>query len=131
MLRLTLGLLHLVADACRMLYSHVQFLSRNLSDLIVASSQYDLLLFSETMLSDWHHISKLLVPGFGYPVMLFRDRMSWARMMVAYFRDGYGHFANPNLSAVVANAVIWCVCCAGQNFYVFCLYYNPDLDDWI
>ena len=45
-------------------------LSRNPSDLAVASSQYDILLCSETLVSDLHHVSELLVPGFGRPVLL-------------------------------------------------------------
>ena len=46
-------------------------------------------------------MSELLVPGFGCPVLLCRDGMPRARGMAAYVRDGYGHFANPNLSVAV------------------------------
>ena len=42
----------------------------NLSDLTVASSQYDILLCSETLVSDLRHVSELLVPGSGRPVLL-------------------------------------------------------------
>ena len=59
-----------VPEACRMLCSNVRGLSKNLSDLSVASSQYDLLLCSETLVSDRRHISELLVPGFDRPVLL-------------------------------------------------------------
>ena len=72
-----------VLGACRILCSNVRGLYRNLSDLTVASTQYDLLLCSETLVSDRHHISELLVPGFGRPVLLCRD---W---MPAYVRDRY------------------------------------------
>ena len=41
----------------------------NHSDLTVASSQYDILLCSETLVSDMHHVSEILVPGFGRPVL--------------------------------------------------------------
>ena len=37
---------------CRILWSNVRGLARNLSDLTVASSQYDILLCSETLVSD-------------------------------------------------------------------------------
>ena len=40
-------------------------LAGNLSDLTVASSQYDILLYSETLVSDMRHGSDLLVPGFA------------------------------------------------------------------
>ena len=70
-------------------------LSKNLSDVTVASSQFDLLLCSETLVSDRRHISQLLVPGFRRPVLLCQDGMSRARGMVAYVRDGYGAFRQP------------------------------------
>ena len=50
-------------------------LSGNLSDLAVASSQCDILLCSETLVSDLRHVSELLVPGFGRPVVLCRDTL--------------------------------------------------------
>ena len=59
-----------VPEACRILCSNVQGLSKNLSNVTVALSQYDLLLCSETLVSDRHHMSELLVPGFGRPVLL-------------------------------------------------------------
>ena len=52
-----------VAASCRILCSNVPGLSGNLSDLAVASSQYDILLYSETLVSDLLHVSELLVPG--------------------------------------------------------------------
>ena len=59
-------------------------LSKNLSDVAVASSQYDLLLCSETLVSDRRHISELLVSGFGHPALLCGDGMPRARGMAAY-----------------------------------------------
>ena len=76
----------LVCGVCRILCSNVQGLSRNLNDLTVASSQYDLLLCSETLVSDRRHLSELLVPGFGRPVLLFWDGMPRARGKAAYVR---------------------------------------------
>ena len=58
-------------------------------------SVYDLLLCSETLVSDKRHISELLVPGFGRSVLLRRDGMPWARGMAAYVRDGYGAYRQP------------------------------------
>ena len=62
-----------VPGACRILCSNVQGLSKSLSDVAVASSQYDLLLCCETLVSDRRHISEFLVPGFGRPLLLCRD----------------------------------------------------------
>ena len=81
-----------VPAVCRILCSNVRGLAGNLSDLTVASSQYDILLCSETLVSDLRHVSELLVPSFGRPVLLCRDKMPRARCMAAYVRDGYGAF---------------------------------------
>ena len=74
--------------ACRILCSSVRGLAGNLSDLTVTSSQYDILLCSETLVSDMRHVSDVLVPGFGRTV-LCRGKMPRARGMAAYVRDGF------------------------------------------
>ena len=92
-----------VPDVCRILCSNMHGLAGNLSDLTVASSQYDILFRSETLVSDMRHVSELLVPSFGRPVLLCRGKMPRAGGMAVFVRDGYTeHFANPNLSVVVA-----------------------------
>ena len=90
-----------VPGACRILCSNVWGFSKNLSDVTVASAQYDLLFCSETLVSDRRHKSEFLVPGFGHPVLLCRDGVPWARGMAVYVRDGYGDFVNLNLSVAV------------------------------
>ena len=116
---------------CRILCSNVRGLAGNLSDLTLASSQYDLLLCSETLVSDMRHMSKILVPGFGRPVFLCRCTMPRARGMAAYVRDGYRAFRQPKFE---------CGCCEILFFYgvrckaeplCVCLCRNPDLDDRI
>ena len=90
------GIRHLaVSDVCRILCSNVRGLAGNLTDLTVASSRYDILLCSETLVSDMHHVSELLVSDFGRPVLLYRGRMPRARGMAAYVRDWYGSFRQP------------------------------------
>ena len=59
-----------VPNICRLLCSNVRGLAGNLSDLTVASSQYDILLCSETLGSDMRHVSEFLVPEFGRTVLL-------------------------------------------------------------
>ena len=98
-----------VAASCRILCSNVRGLSGNLSDLAVAPSQYDMLLCSETLVSDLRHVPELLVPGFGRPVLLCRDgvpRQAGASCLVPVgWRHMYEidmeHFVNQNLSVVV------------------------------
>ena len=74
-----------VAAVCRILCTNVQGLAANLCELTVALSQYDILLCSETLVSDMRHVS---VTGFGRPVLSCRGKMPWARGMAAYVRDG-------------------------------------------
>ena len=62
-----------VPAVCRILCSNIRGLSRNLNDLTVSSSQFDILLCSETLVSDMHNMSELLVPGFGRPVVMCLD----------------------------------------------------------
>ena len=92
----------LVPVVCRILCSNVWSLAGNLSDLTMASSQYDILLCSETLVSDMPHVLEVLVPGFGCPVLLCRGKMPRARGMAAYVRDGYGAFRQPKFE---------CGCC--------------------
>ena len=85
------GILYLSAEYS----SNVWGLAGNLSDLTVASSQYDILLYSETLVSDMNHVSEVLVPGFGCPVLLCCGKMPQACGMAAYVRDSYGAFRQP------------------------------------
>ena len=75
-------------------------------------------------------MSELLVPGFGHPVLLCWDGVPRAHVMPAYVRDGYGSFRQPKFECGCCEMLVFRVCCARQN-YVFSLYRNPDLDDWI
>ena len=57
--------------------------------MTVALSQHDILLCSETLVSDKCHVSELLVPKYGGRLDI-RGRMPLASGMAAYVRDGYG-----------------------------------------
>ena len=96
-----------------------------------APFQYDLLLCSEALVSDRRHIAELLVPGFFCPVLLCHDGMPRARGMAAYVRNGYGAFRQPKFECGCSEMLVFRVCGARQNFHVFSLYRNPDLDDRI
>ena len=93
---------HPVPAVCRRLCSNVLGLAGNLSDLTVASSQNDILFCSETFVSYMRYMSEVLVPGFCRPVLLCRGKMPRARGIVHTFEMVTEHFANPNLSVVVA-----------------------------
>ena len=120
-----------VAASCRILCSNVLGLSGDHSGLAVASSQYDILLCSETLVSDLRHVSELLVPGFGRPVLFCRGKLSRARGMAAYVRDGYGAFRQPKFECGYCEMLVVMVCGLRQNFYVYSLNRNLDQDDRI
>ena len=75
---------HPVPTVCRLLCNNLWGLAGNLSNLTVALSRYDILLCSETLVSEMRHVSELLVPGFGRPVLLCRGMIPRARGMAAY-----------------------------------------------
>ena len=85
----------------------------------MASSQYDILFCSETLVSDTRHVSALLVPGLGRPVLLFRGKMPRARGMAAYVRDGYGAFRQPKFQCGCCEMLVFRICGARQNLYVY------------
>ena len=93
-----------VPDVCRIFCSNVRGLAGNLSDLTMASTQYDILFCSETFVSDMHHVSvsELPVLGFSRAVLLCQGKMPRPRGMAAYVRDGYGAFCQPKFE---------CDCC--------------------
>ena len=119
------GFLCLLA-VCRIPCSNVRGLAGNLSDLTVASAQYDILFCSETLVSNMHHVSELLVPGFGRPVLLCRGKMPRARGMAAYVRDGYETFCQPKFECGCYEMLFFSVCGARQHLYVYSLYRNPS-----
>ena len=81
-----------VPAVCRILSSNARGLAESLSDLTVASPQYDILLCSETLVSDMLHVSELRAPGFGRLILLCRSLMPRDREIAACIRDGYGAF---------------------------------------
>ena len=97
----------------------------------VTSSQYDILLCSETLVSDMRHLSELLVPGFGRPILMCWGRMPQARVMVVYIRDRYGTLNQPNFECGYCEMLFFMVCGVRENLYMFSLCRNPVLDDRI
>ena len=54
-----------------------------------------------------------------------------ARGMAAYAKDGYRAFRQPKFDCGCFEKMVFRACGARQNLYMFNLYRNPDLDDWI
>ena len=79
-------------------------LFRNLSDVTVASPSYDILLCTDTLVSDMLYVSELLVPGFGCRLIVpFQDAS--CPEMAEYVRDGYGAFHQPICRFFLENAI--------------------------
>ena len=100
-----------VPAVCRILCSNVRGLAGNLSYLTVASYQYDILLCSETLVSDMRHVSELLVPGLGRPVLLCRGKMPRPVGWLHTYEIVTEHFTYPKMSVVVAKCCfygLWC-----------------------
>ena len=108
-----------VPAVCRILCSNVRGLAANISDLTVASCQYDILLCSQTLVSDMKHVSEVLISGFGRPVLLCWGNMHRARGMAAYVRDGYGAFRQPKFECGCCEMLVLRVCGLRQNLYVY------------
>ena len=70
---------------CKILCNTVRGLPGSLRDLTVDSFQYDILLCPENLVSDMRHVSELLVPGFGRPVLLCRGKIHRARGTTATY----------------------------------------------
>ena len=77
------------------------------------------------------HVSELLVPGFGRPVLLCRGKMPLARGIAAYVLDGYVAFHQPKLEGGCCEMLVIRVGGVRQNLVVFSLYRNTDLDNRI
>ena len=108
-----------VPVVCRILCNNVRGLAENISDLTVASSQYYILLCSETLVLDMCNVSELLVPRFGCPALLCRGKLPWARGKAAYIRDGHGAFHQHKFQCSCCEMMFFRVCDVKQNLYVF------------
>ena len=92
----------------------------------MVSSQYDILLCSETLVSDICHVLELPIPGFGRPVSLCRCKMPRVQGMAAYVRDGYRAFRQPKYRCGCCKMLFFRVYGVRLHLYVFSLYRNPD-----
>ena len=115
---------------CRLMYSNIRGLNANIKDLTGFSKSHDILFCSETLVSHMRHVSELLIPGFQKPILLRRDAMPRARGMAVYIRNGYSA-SKTSYACVCHEMQVMKVCGKHNNFYLFSVYRNPDLDDAI
>ena len=116
---------------CRMLSSNIRGLHANLSDLIVSSRQFDILFYSETLVSNLRSPKELLIPGFKQPHLLKRNDRHKGQGMAAYIRKGFSASRKPDYECDCHEVLVLKVCGKHSNFYLFSIYRNPDADDEI
>ena len=74
---------------CRVLYSNIRGLNKNLHELSILSTDYDIICCAETLVSDMRHVSEILIPGFSKPVLLRRKSIPRAQGMCVYICSNF------------------------------------------
>ena len=115
----------------RILYANIRGLHANLSELSVAGSNFDILLCSETLVSDRRHLSELRIPTFGGPQQRLAGCIPHARGSALYIREGVTAFRQSSFECRCHEMLVVRVCGNVSNLYVFSVYRNPGLDDSI
>lgn len=113
------------------LYANVRGLFGNRKELKATSTQYDLVLCSETIVSDYRHSAELLLPDFNKPWLIRRDAQPRARGMSVYVRSGFTASRQKDAECGCHEVMVIRVCSQYKNFYIFSCYRNPDLNDGI
>ena len=98
------------------------------TDLIVASKGFDILLCSETLVSNFRHIAELSIPGFKRPILLKRNEINRAQGMAVYIRSGCSASHKASFECGCHETQIIKVFGKHSNFYLFSVYWNPDAD---
>ena len=119
------------ANKCRLLYSNVRGLYSNLNELQACSAQYDIILCSETLVSNRRNIAELLLPNFNRPALLLRDSRPRARGLAVYIRTGFCASMQKNHICECHEIQLVKITSRTNNFYIFSMYRNPDLDNSI
>ena len=76
------------AASCRVLYSNIRGLFRNISELSLVARDFDILLCSETLVTSRRHSSEIAIGGFGFPLMKLADTGPGIRGMAVHVRNG-------------------------------------------
>ena len=115
----------------RGLYCNIRGLKANLNDLSVASSKFDLLFCSETLVSEYRHVSELLIPNFSKPYLLRRNSIPRALGMCLYIRSSFSASRLSKLECGCHETLVVKVVGRFNNYYIFASYRNPNTDDTI
>ena len=81
-----------------------------------------------TIPDDDEHVSEVLVPGFGRPVLLCRGKMPRARGMAAYIRDGYGAFRQPKFEFPYQKFMYGAALAISGNHWLYLVIFGMPLE---
>ena len=116
----------------RVLYSNIRGLHANLDELAVAGSGYDVLVCTESKVSDRRHLSELRIPGFGCPLLRLRNSRPGAQDMAHYVREGFRSFRHSKLECSCPEScmfpIVYPICNRINNFNVYACYCNLGHD---
>ena len=115
----------------RIMYNNIRGLHCNIRGLQVSSKDYDVIFCSETLVTNRRHVSELLIPNFNRPKLLLQHSIARARGMAVYIRSGFSASIISNFKCTCHEVLLVKVCSRSNNFYIFSLYRNPDLDNSI
>ena len=118
-------------NKCRVLYNNIRGLYKNIKDLQIISRNYDIILCSETLVSNYRNVSEILLPGFNKPTLLRRDSRPRVRGLATYIRSGFSATLKKDNVCNCHEVQLIRICSRSNNFYIFSIYRNPDLDDSI
>ena len=116
---------------CNVLYCNIRGLHGNFNELSVASTKYDIICCSETLVSNRRHSSELILPNFNKPLQLLRNSLPRAQGLCLYTRVGFNASRFKKYECGCHEIMITRVCSRFNNFYIFSLYRNPNSDDSI
>ena len=115
----------------RFCYCNVRGLKANLNELSIVSKPFDLVLYSETLVSNFRHTSEILIPGFNKPFILRRNSFPRACGMCIYVKSGFCATRFKKFKCWCHEIMVIRICSRFNNFYVFSLYRKPDLNNSI
>ena len=113
----------------RVLYSNINGLHGNITELGVAAVGFDLLFCVETKVTQHRHVSELMLPGFRKPTQLLRGTRPNGLGLAMYVRDGVAVTRMSSYECSCCEFMVARVCGQRLNFYIFCVYRSPSTDD--
>ena len=118
-------------QSIRFLYTNIRGLKSNLLELSIASKDYDILLCSETLVSNYRHSSELLIQNFKRPMMLLRNSIPRCQGHCIYVRSNFSASRFSCYECGCHEFMVVRVCSRFMNCYVFSIYRSPNTNNSI